>query len=124
VGDGVGVPTDPGSGGAGVPSEQGWATVGVTEAGPFTLLAPLVLLVTGGIPLAGVVPVAEVVPVVVVVVVVVLVLGEERGGGGVVTLDPVEPGIPGVVVALHGPATVLTTVGVRVVPVVSRVPGA
>jgi hypothetical protein len=70
-------------------------------------------------PPAGVVPVGVVAPVVVAVV---AVLGEDRGGGGAVTLDPVELGTPGVV-ALHGPATVLTTVGVRVVPVVPTVPG-
>jgi hypothetical protein len=119
VGVGVGVPTVPGREGAGLPGEQGWATVGVTEAGPFTPLAPLTELLTGGIAVAGVVPTPEG-PVAGAVVVA---LVEDTGGGGTVTLDPVEPGTPGVV-PLHGPATVLTTVGVRVVPVVPRVPGA
>ncbi|HKF21627.1 MAG TPA: hypothetical protein VKE93_08665 [Candidatus Angelobacter sp.] len=104
----MGVPTVPGSGGAGLPGEHGWATVELMEARPFTVLAPLTLALVGGVPPAGVVPAAEDVPVVV--------LGEDSGGGGTVVLDPVDPVIPEVVVALHGPATVLTTGGVPVVP--------
>jgi hypothetical protein len=70
-----------------------------------TPLAPLTLLLTGGMLVAGVVPVAE-------VAVVLAVLGEDSGGSGTVTLDPIETGMPGVVAALHGPAIVLTTGGV------------
>jgi hypothetical protein len=88
----------------------------VTEVGPFTLLAPLTLLLTGGVPPAGVVPFADVVPVVEVVLVV---PAEDSGGGGTVTLDPVELDVLGMF-ALHGPATVLTTGAV--VPVVAGIP--
>ena len=62
------------------------------EAVPFTLLVPLTLLLAGVGAAAGIAPIAEVVVAIVLV-------------------------VPGVF-ALHGPATVFTTVGVPPVPVI------